>query len=394
MARRRPARPAKPTAPDVATIAAHGVRAPSPESLPDGLRGVPAAEPLHAAAVFEFDSIEDSDAPLAGRGGYVYARYGTPNLRSLELSVAALERAEDAVATSSGMSAVLGALLAVVGGGDTVAIQADAYGGSLALLDQDLARLGVRNVRVDASDVRACDAALADGARALLVETLGNPLLAEAPLARLAARCRARGAAFLVDNTFATPILRRPVESGADLVIHSATKFLGGHHDLCAGIVAGRADLVAAARGVAKRMGFTAAPFDAWLCCRGLKTLAVRIERAQENAARVADFLRRRRGVVRVLHPGWGALVSFDLGSLEAASRFVRALTWMTLTPSLGGVTSALSHAATSSHRGFDPAVRRALGISDGLLRLSVGIEAADDIERDLATGLAAARRG
>jgi cystathionine gamma-synthase len=374
---------------DRATLAAHGVRAPAPEALPDGLRGAPGAEPFQPAAVYDFPSIEASDGPLGGAGGYVYARYGTPNPRSLELSVAALEGAEDALATSSGTSAVVGALLAVAGAGDAVAVQADAYGGTLALLDQDLARLGLRTVRVDAMDLAACDAALAAGVKALLVETLSNPLLREADLAALGQLSRARAVPLLVDNTFATPILRRPVESGAALVLHSATKFLGGHHDLCAGVVAGRADLVATARGIAKRLGFTASPFDAWLCCRGMKTLGVRVERGQETAARLAAWLRAQPHVRAVHHPGWGALVSFDVGSLDAASRLVRALTLIPLAPSLGGATSNLSHAATSSHRGTPPDDRRALGIGDGLLRLSCGVEAAADLERDLARGLA-----
>ena len=375
---------------DPATVAAHGVRSTPPEALPAGLRGTPAAEPFHPAAVFDFDSIEDSDAPLAGRGGYVYARYGTPNPRTLELTVAALERTADALATSTGTSAVLGAILACAGSGDLVAVQSDAYGGTLALLDVDLARLGVRCERVDALDLAAVDAALARGAKALLVETLSNPLLREAPLAELASLCRARGAVLIVDNTFATPVLRRPAETGADLVVHSATKFLGGHHDLCAGVVAGRADLVAAARGIAKRMGFTASPFDAWLCCRGMKTLAVRVERGQDNARRLVAWLRAGARVGAVHYPGWGALVTFDVGDSGAASRFVRALQLFTLTPSLGGVTTSLSHAATSSHRNMPADARRALGITDGLLRMSVGIESAADLEDDLARAFAA----
>jgi cystathionine beta-lyase/cystathionine gamma-synthase len=312
-----------------------------------------------------------------------------PNTRSLELTIAALERTEDALATSTGMSAVLGAVLACAAAGDRVAVQADAYGGTLALLAQDLARLGIAHEPVDAYDVAAADAALACGAKALLVETLSNPLLREAPVAELAKRCRVRNAVLIADNTFPTPILRRPAADGADLVVHSATKFLGGHHDLCAGVLAGRKDLIDHARGTAKRMGFMAAPFDAWLCNRGLRTLAVRIERAQGNAAALAAWLRTEPKVQAVHHPGWGALVSFDVGDGAAASRFVRALGDITLTPSLGGVTTTVSHAATSSHRGLAPEVRRALGIGDGLLRLSVGIEAVADLRADLAAALA-----
>jgi len=373
-----------------ATIAAHTVRAPSPESLPDGERATPSAEPLYQTSVFDFDSIEDSDGPLAGRGGYVYARYGLPNARSLELTLAALEGADDALATSSGMSAVACCVLAAAKAGERVLVQRDAYGGTLALLARDFARLGIAFESVDAYDVAAVDAALARPAKVVIVETLSNPLVREVDVAKLAAVCRGRGALLAVDNTFATPVLRRPIEQGADLVIHSATKFLGGHHDLCAGVLAGGASFVAEARGVAKRFGMTAAPLDAWLACRGVRTLDVRMERAQATTSALAAWLRADRRVRAVHHPGWGAMLSFDVGGLAAASRVVRALSLVTLTPSLGGTTTTASHSATSSHRGMTADERAALGIGDGLLRLSVGLEAIDDLVRDLDAALAA----
>jgi cystathionine gamma-synthase len=372
-----------------ATIAAHTVRAPSPESLPEGVRGVPSAEPLYQTSVFDFDTIEASDAPLGGAGGYCYARYGLPNARSLELTVAALEGGADALATSSGMSSVACCVLAAAKAGDRVVVQRDAYGGTLALLAKDLARLGIACDAVDAYDVAAVDAALRKPAKLLIVETLSNPLVREPDLAALAGLCGSRGALLAVDNTFATPVLRRPIERGADVVLHSATKFLGGHHDLCAGVLVGPAAFVAEARGVAKRFGMTAAPFDAWLACRGLRTLDVRVRRAEENAKAMAQWLRNDRRVAAVHFPGWGAMLSFDVGDLAKASRVVAALSLITLTPSLGGTTTTISHSATSSHRSMPPDERRALGIGDGLLRLSVGLEAVEDLRADLAAALA-----
>jgi cystathionine beta-lyase/cystathionine gamma-synthase len=373
-----------------ATIAAHTVRAPSPESLPDGERATPSAEPLYQTSVFDFESIEDSDKPLGGAGGYVYARYGLPNARSLELTLAALEGADDALATSSGMSAVACCVLAAAKTGERVLVQRDAYGGTLALLVRDFARLGVTIETVDAYDVNSVRAALARPAKLVIVETLSNPLVREVDVAKTAAACRERGALLAVDNTFATPVLRRPIEHGADLVIHSATKFLGGHHDLCAGVLAGGAAFVAEARGVAKRFGMTAAPLDAWLACRGVRTLDVRMERAQATTSALAAWLRADRRVRAVHHPGWGAMLSFDVGDLAAASHAVRAMSLVTLTPSLGGTTTTVSHSATSSHRGMTPDERRALGIGDGLLRLSVGLESVEDVRRDLDAALGA----
>ena len=373
-----------------ATIAAHTVRAPAPESLPPGLRGAPSAEPLYQTSVFDFDTIESADAPLAGAGGYVYARYGLPNPRTLELTVAALEGTADALATSSGMSAIACCVLAAARAGDRVLLQADAYGGTLGLLRGDLSRLAIETELVDAYDPAAVARALARPAKLMIVETLSNPLVRETDVATLARVCRERGALLAVDNTFATPVLRRPAADGADLVLHSATKFLGGHHDLCAGVLCGTAEFVGAARGVAKRFGMTAAPFDAWLACRGLRTLDVRIERAQANTRSLAAWLRADTRVRAVHHPGWGAMLSFDTGSAEAASRVVAAARLLTLTPSLGGTTSTLSHPATSSHRGMPAQERRALGIGDGLLRLSAGLESIEDLTADLGAALAA----
>jgi len=368
----------------LATLCAHA-GAGGPETAPPRSH----VTPIWQNSVFDFDSIEASLPALAGHGGHFYRRHGVPNTDELAAAVAALEGAEAGVATTSGMGAIGAALIALCGAGDRVLVQADAYGGSLALLDRDLAGFGVRAERVDACDPAAVAAAL-PGARLLLCETVANPLLREAPVAALAAACHQAGALLLVDNTFATPLRDRPLAAGADLVIHSATKFLGGHHDLVAGVLCGRAELVEPARGVAYRLGLVAAPFDAWLAVRGLRTLEVRMRRSWDNAAALAARLREHPAVRAVHAADRCALVSFDVGDQAAADRVVRGCRLLTLSPSLGGVTTTLSHPATSSHRALSPAARAAAGIGDGLLRVSVGLEDPADLWSDLASALAA----
>ena len=373
-----------------ATLAAHGVAAPSPEALPDGLRSVPVAPPLQLSASFGFESLEATDVPLGGEQGYAYARYGHPNGRALERTIAALEGAEDAVATASGMAAITAVALALASAGDRILLQRDAYGGTVSMFRRDLSRLGIEVSLVDAYDPATVAAAVEGGARLLLVETLSNPLIRPVDVGALSAVCRAAATLLVVDGTFATPILSRPLEHGADLVLHSATKFIGGHHDLTAGVVCGAADLVRDVRRVCVRLGGRVAPFDAWLALRGSQTLALRMERAQANACTLADRLRAHVAVGVVHHPGWGAMLSFDCGSSAAADAVVRALRLCTLTPSLGGVTTTLSHPATSSHRDMSPAERAAIGVGDGLLRVSCGIEDVEDVWDDLSAALTA----
>jgi cystathionine beta-lyase/cystathionine gamma-synthase len=369
---------------DPATIAAHGVRAPAPETLPVGERAVPSTEPLYLTSVMDFDSIEGSERPLLGQGGYVYARHGMPNGRSLELTAAALEGGEDGLATASGMAAVACSLLALARAGDRIVLQRDAYGGTAALLSQDFARFGISVDTFDAYDPSAVARALERPVKAVIVESISNPLVREADVVAIAAACRARGVPLIVDATFATPIVARPLAQGADVVVHSATKYLGGHHDLCAGLVVGSKGLVAEARGIARRFGAIVSPMDAWLATRGMKTLGVRMERACQTAGELAARLGGHGKVRRVNYPGKGALLSFDVDDGAAAARVVRALDLITLTPSLGGTATSLSHAASSSHRSLDAEVRRHMGIGDGLLRLSAGLEAVVDLWRDL----------
>jgi len=355
---------------------------------PDPERGRPSSEPIYLTSVYDFSSIAASE-PAFDSDGYVYTRQGRPNVITLEREVARIEGAQAAIATATGMTAILCALWAATNTGDRIVCQRDVYGGTRALLDHDAPRLGLHVEYVDLGDPTW--AGKLSGARMLFVESLSNPLLREADLATLAQAAHDDGVLLCVDNTMASPVFRRPLEHGADIVLHSVTKFLGGHHDLCAGVIAGSAALIEPARARITRLGLGASPLDAWLAQRGLQTLTVRMERAQRTTTFLADKLRAHASVRRVHHPGWGALVSFDLGDRNAAERLVSRCAHIRLAPSLGGCETTLSHSASSSHRALSEADRRMLGIGEGLLRMSVGLEdeAAlwDELSRALAGG-------
>jgi cystathionine beta-lyase/cystathionine gamma-synthase len=390
----RKTKPPGPARRNLATLSARGVRA----AAPDARSNRPASEPLYQTSVFEFASIEASEPALAGNSdglaetrheaGYAYARHGRPNEHSFAASVAALEGAEAGIATSTGSSALMCALLLATKPGDRVLCQRDAYGGSRVLCERDLSEWGRQCELIDAYEPSKVADGLARGARFVLVETLSNPLLRPVDVAALSWHCRSYGALLCVDNTLATPILQRPLASGADLVLHSATKFLGGHHDCAAGVLVGDKARIAKASALVARLGLNAAPLDAWLAARGLRTLHLRVERGEQNARVLVEKLRAHSAVAALHYPGWGAVLSFDVGTRVRAESLVQGCPELALTPSFGGVESSLSHAATSSHRGLSDLERAALGIGDGLLRLSLGIEDADDLWSELGRAL------
>ena len=386
----------------LSTLSVHGAgtgdEGPSPST--------PTAPPIYQTSVYSFPDLASLDAVQDGTArGYMYGRYGLPNHTALERAVAALEGAEAAVACASGMGAIAAALLAALSGGGKVAAAREVYGGTYGLLEE-LGRFGVGTTWVDAGNIPEVEAALGEGCRLLLVETLSNPLVRVADLPALAAAAHRAGALLLVDNTFATPCLCRPLAHGADAVVHSATKFLGGHSDLTAGVLVGTASFIREARRVAMRFGPTLGPHDAWLAVRGMKTLSLRMARSCENALALATFLAGHPNVAAVHYPGlpshpghplarrllmggFGGVLAFELrGGLEAADALVKALRLITLVPSLGGVATTLSHPVKTSHRDLSPAERERLGVRDGLLRLSVGIEDAADLTADLAEAL------
>lgn len=367
----------------------------------------PLTPPIYQTSVFVFDDLERVDAVWEGREpGFIYGRFGTPNHAELEETVARLEGAEAAVATASGMGALTALFLATLAPGDHLVAGRDLYGATAALLREELARAGVEVSLVDAADPDAVEAALTGRTRAIFAETVSNPLLRLADLPALAALARGRGLQLLVDNTFASPALLRPLGLGATAVVHSATKYLAGHGDTTAGVVAGPRSLMERVRKVVIRMGLNLGPFDAWLTQRGLRTLALRMERQSANALALARFLEGRPEVARVFylglesHPqralarrlfpdGAGGMVAFELrGGAEAVRVLMKGLRLIEFAPSFGDVATTWSYPARTSHRSLGPEERKALGIGDGLVRLSVGIEAVEDLTADLGGAL------
>jgi cystathionine beta-lyase/cystathionine gamma-synthase len=366
----------------------------------------PLVEPIYASAVFRVAGLEQLGAIYAGREtGYLYTRDGNPNHTALERTVAAIEGAEAALVCATGMAAVAVALLALVESGGHVVAGAALYGVSTRLIREEWRRLGVSADFVDATDARAVERALRPETRLVFVETLSNPLLTLADVPGIAAACRARGVALVVDNTF-TPCLIRPLEHGADVVMHSVTKYLGGHSDLTLGALAGTRAFIDRARSVASAWGAAANPFEAWLALRGIRTLTLRMERACENAARIAAFLEGHAAVERVHYPGLpgypqaelarallphgaGAMVAFSLRPESvSAGAFMERLRLIPFAPSLADTTTTLSYPAGTSHRALSEAERAAAGIDDRLIRLSVGIDHVDDILDDLGQAL------
>ena len=379
------------------------------EQLPSATE--PLAPPIWQAAAYAYPDLETLDAIYEGRErGFIYSRYGLPNHVQLEQALADLEGAEAALATASGMSAISALLFALLSPGDRVVASELVYRGTRNLLDLDLVRFGVVVEYVDATNLAAVEAALrrpGQPARMLYVDILTNPTILVHDVPALAELAHRHDALLVVDSTFATPLHCRPIQLGADLVVHSTTKFIAGHHDVSGGAVLGRAELVEPVRRQAIRMGGIGGPFDAWLILRGLRTLPLRMSQSSRNALALAAWLVEHPAVEHVSYPGlpnhpqhdlarrllvngFGSMLAFEAkGGREAVARLVGALRLIRFAETLGGVTTTIVHPASTSHRTVDPAARTAQGITDGLLRLSVGIEEMEDLVHDLARGLA-----
>jgi cystathionine gamma-synthase len=357
--------------------------------------------PLYLSSTFAFTGFE-------AHRGYEYSRTANPGRDLLADTLAQLEGGAGAVVTASGMSAV-DLVLSLVGRGDLVVAPHDCYGGTYRLLCARRDKGHFDLAFVDQSDAAALAAVLAKKPALVLVETPSNPLMRVVDVRAIARQAKEAGARVAVDNTFLSPALQRPILLGADFVIHSTTKYLNGHSDVVGGAVVAAAEAdVEPLRSWANVTGVTGSPFDAYLTLRGVRTLFPRVERQQANAMAVASFLSRHEAVAAVHYPGlenhsghkiakaqqtgFGAMLSFDLaGGVEAVRRFVEAVRVFTLAESLGGVESLVAHPATMTHAGMGPEARHAAGIGDGLLRLSVGLEAEADLIADLERGLAAA---
>ncbi|WZO96955.1 aminotransferase class I/II-fold pyridoxal phosphate-dependent enzyme [Isosphaeraceae bacterium EP7] len=364
----------------------------------------PLVPPLHLSAVYKIKGLDQVDALYGGeQSGYIYARDGHPNASQLAAKVASLEGAEAALVCASGMGAEAAPLLALLGSGDHIALSEGVYGRTSVLVNE-LSRYGVTHSTFDPTSPESLQDALTGKTRVVFAETLSNPLLRLADLPGLAEVAREAGATFLVDHTFA-PLLCRPIALGADAVTHSATKLIGGHADLTQGVLAGSRELVTRAGSLASTFGMTGNPFESWLALRGLSTLALRVERTSTTALELAGRLERVNQVYAVHYPGlavhpdhvrarsllgtkFGAMLTFDLGSRAAADRFIRTLEHIPFAPSLGDVSTTLSHPVTTSHRSFTPERAAALGITPGLIRLSVGLEDPADLWADLSQAL------
>jgi cystathionine gamma-synthase len=364
-------------------------------------KDAPVTPDISVGSASGYPDLKTLDAAMAEHRGY--GRWGTDNHRQLEAAVAGLESNGlatrlEAVSVGSGMAAIAVALMSEMNAGDHVAAAHDCYGTTLTFLRNDLPRFGITSTIVDFQDLDAVRRAMTDRTRVLLCEMCTNPLIRVPDLEALAAIAHDAGALLVVDNTVPTPALSQPLRWGADVVIYSATKNLSGHADVIGGLVVGKPSWIDGARAFAHTFGPTLGPFDAWLTLRGIRTLAVRMARHTSNALALARFFEGHAAVSRVNYPaletspfcararrllpaGAGALLSFELaGGMAALESMLSRLQLVRLMPSLGNVATTLSHPASTSHRGLDPSERARAGISDGLVRCSVGLEHPDDL--------------
>jgi len=379
-------------------------RVPFPRSVT-----TPLVPPIVASTVFVARDADHMNSVYEGQEqGFTYAREGNPNADLLAAKIAALEGAECAVITSSGMSAVSAIVLGLLEAGHHVVAGNQLYGRTLRLVSQELPRLGFATDLVDATDLAAVERALRPNTRLLLVEVVSNPLLRIPDIAALGALARSRGVLLAVDNTFPTPLMFRPLSLGAQIVFHSITKMLAGHSDVTLGAVCGSRDLTAPIRDAMVTWGLNGSPFDCWLAERGMNTLELRVARGNANAAALADFLARHPAIRRVFYPGradhpdhavarrlfgeqFGNMVTFELaGSRDTVNLFMQALPSIPFAPTLGDVSTTISHPAVTSHRGLTAAARDQLGIREGTIRVSVGVEAFSLLEEEFRAALAA----
>ncbi len=369
----------------------------------------PLVVPLYQSAVYTLPDLDALDRIMDGVDpGFIYARDAHPNAKHLAAELAAIEAATWSVICGSGMAAISAILLATIKQGDRIVASNRLYGRTTQLFSNELERFGVRADYVDTNDLDAVRAAVERPTRLLFVETMSNPLLRVVDLEALADLAHRNHCLLVVDNTFATPALVRPLDLGADVVMESLTKLIGGHSDVTLGVVCGKSDLLAALTPVVSIWGLASNPFDCWLASRGLATLSLRMRQASTNAQGLADWLLAQPGVKRVIYPGrsdhpdhelarrllhggFGNMLCFEVeGGRDGVNRFLRMAPGIPFSPSLGHTTTTCSHPGTTSHRYVSPAEKRRQGISDGLIRLSVGIEDLGRIQKEMGRGLAA----
>ena len=369
---------------------------------PEGEHG----EALFTSSSYVFRSAAEAAAVFAGeQPGNVYSRYTNPTVRTFEERIAALEGAEQAVATASGMAAILAMVMSLCSAGDHVLVSRSVFGATVSLFDKYFKRFGVQVDYVPLTDLQAWRDALRDNTRLLFVESPSNPLAELVDIAELAEIAHAGGAWLAVDNCFCTPVLQKPLALGADIVIHSATKFIDGQGRCLGGVVAGRAEQMKEVVGFLRTAGPTLSPFNAWVFLKGLETLRLRMQAHCAAAQQLAEWLEQQPQVEHVYyaglpsHPqhalacrqqtGFGAVVSFEVrGGKAAAWRCVDATRMISITANLGDSKTTITHPASTTHGRLSAEDRQRAGISDGLLRIAVGLEDIADIQADLARGL------
>lgn len=374
------------------------------QRTPEGEHG----EALFPTSSYVFRSAADAAARFAGEvPGNVYSRYTNPTVRTFEERIAALEGAEQAVATSTGMSAILSLVMTHCSGGDHVLVSRSVFGSTISLFEKYFKRFGIEVDYPPLSDLKAWEAAIKPNTKLLFVESPSNPLAELVDIAALAEIAHAKGALLAVDNCFCTPALQQPLMLGADVVIHSATKYIDGQGRTMGGVVAGSRKLMEGVVGFLRTAGPTLSPFNAWIFLKGLETLRVRMQAHCASAQAVAEWLEQQAGIEHVYysglasHPqhelakrqqkGFGAVVSFEVkGDKAAAWRFIDATRMISITTNLGDTKTTIAHPATTSHGRLSPQERANAGIRDNLIRVAVGLEDLEDIKKDLARGLAA----
>jgi len=363
----------------------------------------PVTAPIYQTSTFE---VTDNEEQLrVTPSDHFYTRYGNPTHTVVEKAVAELEGTDAALLFSSGMAAITTSILALVKTGDHIVAQRDIYGGVTKFLSRWLPKMGVETTFVDTNDIEQHERAIRPNTKLIHVESPTNPMVRVVDLEKIVALARKHGLITTIDSTFATPINCRPAEWGIDLVLHSGTKYFGGHADLICGVATGRGDSIAQIHHLRTTLGCCMDPHAAFLLRRGLKTLAVRVERQNQSALRIAEFLSKHPQVRRVHYPmlkthpqyelakkqmaGAGGVLSFEVeGTGADACRVAEALNLFTLAPSLGGVESLVSIPVLTSHAMIDPELRKKMGVTEQMIRLSVGIENVEDLIADLERGL------
>ena len=365
------------------------------------------ATPLYQTSTFIFDNAQQGADRFAGEAeGYIYGRLGNPTVRQLEMRVAAMEEMEDAAATATGMAAVSGALLANLQCGDHIISSNAIYGCSFALISHMLTKFGIEVSFVDMTNPENIEKEIKPNTKLVFLETPINPNLVVLDLEKILSITKRHKLLSVVDNTFLTPVLQQPGKYGADIIVHSATKYLNGHGDVVAGIICSNAEMISHIKLTAlKDIGATMSPHDAWLITRGLKTLPLRMERHCSNAQKIAEFLESHKSVAQVFYPGLkshpgnkfigsqmkaaGGVIAFEIASdLEGGSAFINRMELFSIAVSLGDAESLIQHPASMTHSPYTQEERLAAGISDTLIRISVGLENVDDLLDDLSQSL------